>query len=172
MRGRGEIARGLHSRTKLPPPGSITKCADEPEKIVQTAVTYARDHLFGRPAVESELAILTAALDRSMGEATFAEVRQQFDAGSRRASSARSITGRRPGMGMRVRNTRRMRCCAWEREILDRMQAGNQRGYSDPMLVLPGTRIETEDRHPELNQAQQKAVDEISPHPACLRASS
>ena len=48
-----------------------------------------------------------------------------------------------------------------EREIIDRMQAGNHRTFSDPMLVSPQIRIRTEDRHPELNASQRAAVDEI-----------
>jgi ABC-type glutathione transport system ATPase component len=48
-----------------------------------------------------------------------------------------------------------------EHEIIDRMQDGNRRDYSDPMLVSPRVRIATEDRHPELNASQRQAVDEI-----------
>jgi conjugative relaxase-like TrwC/TraI family protein len=46
----------------------------------QEAITFARDHLFEREAVADERAIMTAALRRSMGEATFSEVRDQFSA--------------------------------------------------------------------------------------------
>ncbi len=48
-----------------------------------------------------------------------------------------------------------------EREIVGHLQRGNQRDYSDPMMVSPQLRIRTEDRHPELNRSQRKAVDEI-----------
>jgi ATP-dependent exoDNAse (exonuclease V) alpha subunit len=48
-----------------------------------------------------------------------------------------------------------------EREVVGRMQEGNRRDYSDPMLVSPQVRIATEDRHPELNASQRPAVDEI-----------
>ncbi len=48
-----------------------------------------------------------------------------------------------------------------EREIVTRMQEGNQRGHSDPMLVSPQVRLATEDRHQELNAAQRQAVDEV-----------
>ena len=41
------------------------------------------------------------------------------------------------------------------------MLEGNQRDYSDPMLVSPPVRIATEDRHPQLNTSQMQAVDEI-----------
>jgi hypothetical protein len=48
-----------------------------------------------------------------------------------------------------------------EREIVARMQEGNQRGMSDPMLVSPQIRIATEDRHPEMNASQRQAVDQV-----------
>jgi len=48
-----------------------------------------------------------------------------------------------------------------EREIIEHMQTGNHRTYSDPMLVSPLTRCRIEDRHPELNASQYLAVDEI-----------
>jgi ATP-dependent exoDNAse (exonuclease V) alpha subunit len=48
-----------------------------------------------------------------------------------------------------------------QREIVSRMQEGNRRGYSDPMLVSPQVRIKTEDRHPELSASQRQAVDNI-----------
>ena len=44
----------------------------------QEAMTFARDHLFEREAVADERAIMTAALRRGMGEATFSEVREEF----------------------------------------------------------------------------------------------
>ena len=48
-----------------------------------------------------------------------------------------------------------------EREIVTRMQEGNHRGVSDPMLVSPQIRIATEDRHTELNASQRQAVDQV-----------
>lgn len=55
-----------------------------PGKSAQVSGTYAREHLFERSAVESGRSILTAALDRGMGEVNFSQVRQEFD---RRAQS-------------------------------------------------------------------------------------
>ena len=46
----------------------------------QEAMTFARDHLFEREAVADERAIMTAALRRGMGDATFSEVRNEFSA--------------------------------------------------------------------------------------------
>jgi len=48
-----------------------------------------------------------------------------------------------------------------EKEIVGQMQRGNERGFSDPMLVEPSLRIAAGDRHPELSPAQRSAVDDI-----------
>jgi hypothetical protein len=48
-----------------------------------------------------------------------------------------------------------------EQDIIGRMQSGNQRTYSDPMLVSSPLRIAIEDRHTELSPAQREVVDDI-----------
>jgi conjugative relaxase-like TrwC/TraI family protein len=45
----------------------------------QSAVTWARDHVFERSAVQDRRAILETALARSMGETTYASIRQEFE---------------------------------------------------------------------------------------------
>src|SRR5579864_1436428 len=121
----------------------------------QRAVTWARDHVFERAAVQDGRAILETALARSMGESTYTSIRQELQ---RRVNivecqelsqiGARSEYMTKDMAGM-------------EREIVDRMLEGNRRDYGDPMLVSPQVRIATEDRHPELNPSQFRAVDEI-----------
>src|ERR1700722_10523671 len=51
----------------------------QPEKTVQQSVTYSRNHVFERAAVQDERAILQAAMDRSMGQATYGQVRHEFE---------------------------------------------------------------------------------------------
>src|SRR6185312_4862055 len=53
--------------------------APQPEKTVQQSMTYSRNHVFERLAGQDERAILQAAMDRSMGEATYIQVRQEFE---------------------------------------------------------------------------------------------
>ena len=55
------------------------KQTQQPEKTVQQSVTYSRNHVFERSAVQDERAILQAAMDRSMGQATYGQVRQEFE---------------------------------------------------------------------------------------------
>jgi conjugative relaxase-like TrwC/TraI family protein len=127
----------------------------QPEMRAQQAVTWARDHVFERSAVQDRRGILETALARSMGETTYASIRQEFQ---RRIDTGefQEISDVRAGKQYTTRTMVGM-----EREIIDRMLEGNQRYYSDPMLVSPPIRIATEDRHSELNHSQLHAVDEI-----------
>jgi hypothetical protein len=129
----------------------------QPEKTAQQSVTYSRNHVFERSAVQDERAILQAAIDRSMGQASYSQVRQEFEQRVERGEF-RAIE-RTDGRAAPLYTTSEM--IRMEREIVGHMQRGNQRGYDDPMLVSPQLRIWTEDRHPELNRSQRQAVDEI-----------
>jgi len=127
----------------------------EPEVQAKHAVTWARDHVFERSAVQDRRAILETALVRGMGVTTYAQVRQEFE---RRIEAGEFHEVSRMGAGQQYTTAVMVRM---EREIVGRMQEGNRRDYGDPMLVSPQVRIATEDRHPELNASQRKAVDEI-----------
>ena len=121
----------------------------------QQAVTYARDHIFERSAVQDRRDILEAALNRSMGQTTHAQVRQEFE---RRAQAGEFRQVEHVGAGQHYTTAAMLRM---ERETIAHMQEGNRRGYADPMLVRADIRIGTEDRHPELNAGQRQAVDEV-----------
>jgi conjugative relaxase-like TrwC/TraI family protein len=127
----------------------------EPEVQAKQAVTWARDHVFERSAVGDHRTILETALVRGMGETTYAQVRQEFE---RRIEAGEFREVSQVGGGRQYTTAAMVRM---EREIVGRMQEGNRRDYSDPMLVSPQVRIATEDRHPELNASQRQAVDEI-----------
>jgi len=126
-----------------------------PEMGAQQAVTWAREHVFERSAVQDRRAILETALARGMGETTYTSIRQEFqqriDTGEFQEIS--DVRGRKQY------TTRTM--VGMEREIINRVFEGNQRYYGDPMLVSAPIRIATEDRHPELNPSQLQALDEI-----------
>jgi conjugative relaxase-like TrwC/TraI family protein len=127
----------------------------EPEVQAKQAVTWARDHVFERSAVQDRRAILETALVRGMGETTYAQVGQEFE---RRIDAGEFQEVSQVGAGGQYTTAVMIRM---EREIVGRMQEGNRRDYGDPMLVSPQVRIATEDRHPELNASQRQAVDEI-----------
>ncbi|HTT18924.1 MAG TPA: MobF family relaxase [Candidatus Sulfotelmatobacter sp.] len=121
----------------------------------QSAVTWARDHVFERSAVQDGRAILETALARGMGETTYGNIQQEFQ---RRINTGEFQELSQIG-ACRQYTTRVM--AGMERKIVARMLEGNRRDYGDPMLVSPQVRIATEDRHPELNPSQLQAVDEI-----------
>jgi len=144
----------LNSRHHAQQPDKQTQ---QPEKTVQQSVTYSRNHVFERSAVQDERAILQAAIDRSMGQATYGQVRQEFEQRLKRGEFRE--VARTDGRAAPQYTTSEM--VRMEKEIIARMQEGNRREFRDPMLVSSQLRIATEDRHPELSRSQLKAVDDI-----------
>jgi conjugative relaxase-like TrwC/TraI family protein len=126
-------------------------------KIVQQSVTYARDHVFERSAVQDERAILQSAMDRSLGQASASQVRAEFD---RRAAQGefRTVTGA-PGAAGEQYTTAAM--LGMEKETVLRMQEGNRAALGNAPLVESRTRTEVIERHPQLNQTQRTAADQI-----------
>ena len=103
----------------------------EAEMQAKQAVTWARDHVFERSAVEDRRAILETALVRGMGETTNAQVRREFE---RRIEAGEFREVSHVGAGRQYTTAVMVRM---EREIVGRMQEGNRRDYGDPMLVSP-----------------------------------
>ena len=129
--------------------------AREPEMSAQRAVTWARDHVFERSAVHDRRAILESALARGMGETTYASIRQEFE---RRIRTGEFREVAHNGVGPQFTTTSMIHM---EREIIARMQEGNRRSSSDPLLVSPQVRNSIKDRHPELSAAQRHAVEDL-----------
>jgi len=126
-----------------------------PEMSAQRAVTWARDHVFERSAVMDRRTILESALARGMGETTYASIRQEFE---RRVRTGEFREVAHSGAGSHFTTTNMIRM---EREIIARMQEGNPRGCADPLFVAPQVRNSVSDRHPELNAAQRRAVEDL-----------
>jgi conjugative relaxase-like TrwC/TraI family protein len=135
----------------------IQQVEQQPDKIVQQALTYSRNHVFERSAVQDERSILQAAMDRSMGEATYSQVRKEFEQRVMRGEFR--LVERARGRAAPQYTTAEM--IRLEREIVGSVQVGNQQCYENSMLVSPALRIRTEDLHPELSKSQHAAVDEI-----------
>jgi conjugative relaxase-like TrwC/TraI family protein len=128
--------------------------AHEPEQATRQAVTYARDHVFERSAIEDRRDILEAALNRGMGQTTLREVRHEFE---RRTQAGEFVAVGQVSAEQQYTTATMLRM---EREIIGHMQEGNRSAY-DPMLVPPHIRVETKDRHPELNAGQRQTVENI-----------
>jgi conjugative relaxase-like TrwC/TraI family protein len=126
-----------------------------PGQIAQQAVTYARDHLFERAAVQDARALLETALNRSMGETTHTQVRQEFE---RRAQAGEFRAVDHAGAGRQYTTAAMV---GMEREIVARMLEGNQRGFRDQMLAEFPARLGALDRHPELNAGQRQAAEQV-----------
>jgi conjugative relaxase-like TrwC/TraI family protein len=124
-------------------------------KMAQQAVTYARDHVFERSAIRNERAILHSAMDRSMGQASAREVREEFD---RRAAQGefRTVAGLPGAAGKQYTTAAMLRM---EKETIARMQEGNRQDRF--ALSTESIRVETLSRHPELNGTQERATDQI-----------
>jgi conjugative relaxase-like TrwC/TraI family protein len=126
-------------------------------KIAQQAVTYARDHVFERSAVQDERAILQSAMDRSMGQASASQVRAEFN---RRAAQGefRTVAGAPGAAGEQYTTAAMLRM---EKETVARMQEGNRAALGNAPLVEPRPRTEIIERHSHLNQTQRTAADQI-----------
>src|ERR1700728_3882649 len=131
--------------------------APHSNKTEQQAVTYARNHVFERSAVQDERSILQAAISRSMGQSAHEKVRHEFAQRVERGEFL--VVGPVEGRAAPLYTTAEM--VRMEQDVIARVQSGNRRTYSDPMLVSPSLRIATEDRHTELSRAQREVVDDI-----------
>jgi conjugative relaxase-like TrwC/TraI family protein len=127
----------------------------EPRSQAQQAVTWAREHVFERSAVQDRRAILETALARGMGGTTYAHISQEFERRVKKGEFQK-VTSNGVERGFTTTAMVRM-----EREIVAKMQNGNRINEHSLMLVSPTVRIRTEDRHPELNASQRNAVDDI-----------
>jgi conjugative relaxase-like TrwC/TraI family protein len=127
-------------------------------KVAQQAVTFAREHVFERAAIQDERAILQAALGRSMGQASASQVRQEFQRRSQGKEEFR-IAEHAPKSAGRQYTTAAM--VRMEREIVSRMQNGNFALENRPELSEARSRAELFSRHSQLNGAQQKAAKQI-----------
>lgn len=115
-------------------------------KPAQSAVTFARDRNLEREAVVDERALMRDALKRSMGQATFAEVREHFE---ERITRGDFLEVKSSGPA-RAFTTGEM--IGLERDNIERMQAGQNR-----YAPLASQQIHFE----QLSNSQRQAVETI-----------
>ena len=125
---------------------------EQKHQSVESALTYAREKNLERHAVTDERELMRDALKRSMGEASFAEVRQKFE---NRAHSGDliQVENRSPS---RAFTTQEM--IAYERDNITEMRAGQNR--HEPMVGSETWR-EVEQKHVHLSTSQRAAVEQI-----------
>jgi conjugative relaxase-like TrwC/TraI family protein len=120
----------------------------------QEAVTFARDHLFEREAVADERAIMTAALRRSMGEATFSEVRDDFSA-RREQGQFRTVSQRTYDSAQRYTTPETL---ATERANIQQVRDGR---HALASMMTEREAFAQADARSFLNDAQRRVVHEV-----------
>jgi len=125
---------------------------DPTRQHFESALTYARDKNFERQAVVDEREPMRDALKRSMGEASFAEVRERFEK-SIQSGDFVEVDNKSPG---RAFTTERM--IEYERENVAQMQKGQ--GEHGP-LVSPQAWQQVQGNHGHLSASQHAAVEQI-----------
>ena len=127
-------------------------------RVAQQAVTYAREHVFERAAVQDERSILQAALERSMGQASASQVRQEFEQRAQDKEEFRTAEHAPKSAGRQYTTAAMDRM---EREIVSRMDRGNWHLETSTPLAEKASRTEVLSHHPQLNSSQQNAADQI-----------
>lgn len=129
----------------------------QPEKTVQQAVTYARSHVFERAAVRDERVVLHSVLDRGMGNINFQQAREELERRVK-AGEFRVLEPQEGEAGRRFTTAEMVRL---EKETIARMRDANQRSAVNLPLVRSENGVAILNRHPELNEAQRSAAQEI-----------
>jgi conjugative relaxase-like TrwC/TraI family protein len=122
------------------------------QQSIESALNYARERNLERQAVVDERELIRDALRRSMGDASFAEVRDRFE---RRVRSRDliEVESRNPG---RAFTTAQM--IAYERDTIAIMRAGQNR--HEP-LVGSETWRKIDEKHAHLSTSQRAAVEQV-----------
>ena len=118
----------------------------------ESALTYARDKNFERHAVADERELMRDALKRSMGEASFAEIRERFE----KSIQSDDFVAVESKSSSRAFTTERM--IQYERDNVAEMQRGQ--GQNGP-LVNPQTWQHVQESHAHLSPSQRAAVEQI-----------
>src|SRR6266849_3639715 len=126
---------------------------EEPgERTISHALTYSREKNLEREAVAEERDLLSDALKRSMGDATVAEVKAEFEKHVQ-AGGFIETSNRGPD---RAFTTEEM--IGYERDTIQVMRAGQNQ--HKPIASFE-TRREIEQDHSHLNESQRTAVEQI-----------
>src|SRR5215470_9302086 len=127
---------------------------DVPGVTAQSAVTFSRERNLEREAVVEERELLRDALKRSMGEATFEEIKAEFE---KHVDAGDFIeVARKTDAPSRAFTTQEM--IDYERDTIRAMREGQNKHA--PIVSL-NTRKAIEKNHPHLSQSQRRAVEQI-----------
>ncbi len=123
------------------------------QKHLESALTYAQEKNLERHAVTDERELMRDALKRSMGEASFAEIRERFD---KRVQSGDliEVESKSPA---RAFTTEQM--IGYERDNVAEMRRGQN--LDNPLVSTEAWR-QIEEKHPHLSTSQRAAVEQIA----------
>jgi conjugative relaxase-like TrwC/TraI family protein len=140
-----QVIRAAHERR-------VEQDPEQKQQQLESALTYAQEKNLERHAVTDERELMRDTLKRSMGEASFAEIRERFD---KRLQSGDliEVETRSPA---RVFTTEQM--IGYERDTIAEMRKGQN--LSTP-LVSSETWRHVEEKHPHLSTSQRAAVEQI-----------
>jgi conjugative relaxase-like TrwC/TraI family protein len=125
---------------------------EQKHQRIESALTYSREKNLERHAVPDERELMRDALKHSMGAASFAEVRNQFESRVHTRDLI-EVENRSPS---RAFTTKEM--IAYERNNIAEMRAGQ--GRHEP-LVSSESRREIEESYRHLSASQRAAVEQI-----------
>jgi len=128
---------------------------DRKAKTIEAALHYSRERNIEREAVADERELMRDALKRSMGEATLAEVRAQFEQHVQRGELI-EIEPPGPRAPGRAFTTGEM--LGYERDTIKGMRAGQNQHQA---LASFETRREIEQQHAHLSPSQRATVEQI-----------
>ena len=124
------------------------------DKAIGQALSYSREKNLEREAVADERELLRDALKRSMGDATFGQIKAEFE---KRVQSGDFIESKQKSRTPdRAFTTTEM--MAHERETIRAMRAGQEK--MSPMANIEA-RQEIRKSHSELSESQREAIDKI-----------
>ncbi len=125
---------------------------EQKEQHIESSLTYAREKNLERHAVTDERELMRDALKRSMGDASFAEVRNKFE---NRVQSADliEVESRSPS---RAFTTEQM--IGYERSNIAAMRAGQNQ---HERLVSSETWREVQEKYAHLSTSQRAAIEQI-----------
>src|SRR6202789_3885381 len=140
-----QVIRAAHERR-------VEQGAPQKHQHLESALTYAQEKNLERHAVTDERELMRDALKRSMGEASFAEMRDRFDKRVQLGGLI-EVESKSPA---RAFTTEQM--IGYERDTIAEMRKGQNQ---DNPLVSPETWRHIEEKHPHLSTGQRAAVDQI-----------
>ena len=125
---------------------------EQKQQHIESAINYAREKNLERQSVVDERDLMRDSLRRSMGEASFAEVRDRFES----RVESRGLVGVESEGPARAFTTEQM--IGYEKDTIAMMRAGKNQHDA---LVSSETWHEVEAKHVHLSSSQRAAVEQI-----------